>query len=109
MWREADEAQRRRWAGARPGWRAALCGWSPGALFVAAGIAVFLLGNLDMGQVQFGLLAVAAVLVGLAVVAGPWGWRLVRDLADERRERIREASAPRSPRTCTTRCCRRSR
>jgi signal transduction histidine kinase len=93
VWREADEAQRRRWAGAgaRTGWRAALLRVVAGALFVAAGIAVFLLGNLDMGQVQFGLLAVLATLVGVAVITVPWWVRLVRDLGEERRERIREA------------------
>lgn len=93
VWREADEAQRRRWAGAgaRPGWRAALLRVVAGALFVAAGIAVFLLGNLDMGQVQFGLLAVLATLVGVAVITVPWWVRLVRDLGEERSERIREA------------------
>jgi signal transduction histidine kinase len=92
VWREADEAQRRRWAGAgaRTGWRAALLRVVAGALFVAAGIAVFLLGNLDMGQVQFGLLAVLATLVGVAVITVPWWVRLVRDLGEERRERIRE-------------------
>ena len=37
VWREADEAQRRRWAGARPGWRAALLRVVAGALFVAPG------------------------------------------------------------------------
>ena len=91
VWREADEAQRRRWAGARPGWRAALLRVVAGALFVAAGIAVFLLGKLDMGQVQFGLLAVLATLVGAAVITVPWWVRLVRDLGEERSERIREA------------------
>jgi signal transduction histidine kinase len=35
-------------------------------------------------------LAVAAVLVGVAVVAGPWAWRLVRQVTLERRERIRQ-------------------
>ena len=93
VWREADESQRRRWAGAgaRTGWRAALLRVIAGALFVAAGIAVFLLGNLDMGQVQFGLLAVLATLVGAAVITVPWWVRLVRDLGEERSERIREA------------------
>ena len=93
VWREADEAQRRRWAGAgaRTGWRAALLRVVAGALFVAAGIAVFLLGNLDMGQVQFGLLAVLATLVGVAVITVPWWVRLVRDLGEERSERVREA------------------
>ena len=93
VWREADEAQRRRWreGGWRAGWRGALLRVVAGALFVAAGIAVFLLRRLDMGQVQFGLLAVLATLVGVAVITVPWWVRLVRDLGEERRERIREA------------------
>jgi signal transduction histidine kinase len=93
VWREADEAQRRRWTGGgwRSGWRAALLRLVAGTLFVAAGIAVFLLGNLDLGQVQFGLLAVAVTLLGVAVLTVPWWVRLVRDLGEERRERIREA------------------
>ena len=108
VWREADEAQRRRskggagrrggavrtapggggWLG---GWRGTLLRVVAGALFVAAGIAVFLLNRLDLGQVQFGLLAVLATLVGVAVITVPWWVRLVRDLGEERRERIREA------------------
>jgi signal transduction histidine kinase len=88
VWREADEAQRRRWR--RSGRRAALLRVVVGILFVAAGIAVFLLGNLDLGQVQFGLLAAAVTLLGVAVLTVPWWLRLVRDLGEERRERIRE-------------------
>jgi signal transduction histidine kinase len=92
VWREADEAQRRRLTsgGWRAGWRAALLRVITGSLFVATGIAVFLLGRLDLGQVQFGLLAVLATLVGVAVITVPWWVRLVRDLGEERRERIRE-------------------
>ncbi len=93
VWREADQAQRRRWTagGWRSGWRAALLRVVAGVLFVAVGIAVFLLGNLDLGQVQFGVLAVFATLAGVAVLTVPWWVRLVRDLGEERRERIREA------------------
>jgi signal transduction histidine kinase len=96
VWREADESQRRRWtAGARSGvaggGRNALLRVLAGALFVATGIGVFLLGNLDLDQVQFGLLAVLATLVGVAVLTVPWWVRMVRDLGEERRERIREA------------------
>ncbi len=99
VWREADEAQRRRWAaGARSGvtgvagtGRTALIRVVAGALFVAAGIGVFLLGNLDLGQLQFGLLAALATLVGVAVLTVPWWVRLMRDLGEERRERIVEA------------------
>ncbi len=98
VWREADESQRRRWAeGARSGvtgvaggGRAALWRVLAGALFVATGIAVFLFGNLDLGQVQFGLLAVLATLLGVAVLTVPWWVRLMRELGEERRERIVE-------------------
>jgi signal transduction histidine kinase len=89
VWREADQAQRRRWI--RGGWRAALLRVVAGTLFVAAGFAVFLLGKLDLGQVQFGLLAVAVTLVGVGVLTVPWWVRLIRDLGEERRERIRES------------------
>jgi signal transduction histidine kinase len=99
VWREADEAQRRRWAagarsgvtGAAGGGRTALIRVVAGALFVAAGIVVFLLGNLNLGQLQFGLLAVIATIVGVAVLTVPWWVRLARDLGEERRERIVEA------------------
>jgi signal transduction histidine kinase len=95
VWREADQAQRRRWtAGARFGLGG---GWSAvwrviaGAVFVAAGIAVFLFANLALGQIQFALLAIMATLVGVAVITVPWWLKLMRDLGEERRERIVEA------------------
>jgi signal transduction histidine kinase len=96
VWREADEVQRRRWAaGARSqvvgDGRSALWRVLAGAVFVAAGITVFLVGNLQLGQVQFALLAVLATLVGVAVITVPWWLRLVRDLGEERRQRIVEA------------------
>lgn len=92
VWREADEAQRRRWtSGARSGFlggRTALLRVVAGGIFVAAGITVFLLGNLDLGQLQFGVLAVLATLVGVAVLTVPWWVRLARDFGEERRQRI---------------------
>ncbi len=96
VWREADEAQRRRWAkGARTGLaaggRTAVLRVVAGAVFVAGGIAVFLVGNLQLGQVQFALLAVLATLLGVGVITVPWWLKLVRDLGEERRERIVEA------------------
>jgi signal transduction histidine kinase len=99
VWREADEAQRRRWtAGARsgsgvitaPSWRSTALRVVAGAVFVAAGIAVYLLGNIQLGQFQFALLAVLATLVGVAVLTVPWWLRLARELGEERRERIVE-------------------
>jgi signal transduction histidine kinase len=92
VWREADETRRPREAGGRwSGWRMVLLRVVAGTLFVALGIAVFLVGNLDLDQFQFGLLAVLATLAGVAVLTVPWWVRLVRDLGEERRERIREA------------------
>ena len=93
VWREADESQRRRWtAGARAtGGRTGVVRVLAGALFVTAGIAVFLLGNIQLGQVQFALLAVLATLVGVAVITVPWWVRLMRELGEERRERIVES------------------
>ncbi|MEQ3550632.1 PspC domain-containing protein [Pseudonocardia nematodicida] len=95
VWREADEAQRRRWArDARTrvvGGRAALLRSLLGAGLVATGLAVFLVGNLDLGQVRFGLLAALATLLGVAVLTVPWWVRLVRDLGEERRARAVEA------------------
>lgn len=95
VWREADEAQRRRWArDARTrvvGGRAALLRTLLGAGLVLTGVAVFLLGNLDLGQVRFGVLAALATLLGVAVLTVPWWVRLVRDLGEERRARAVEA------------------
>lgn len=99
VWREADSSQRRRWVdGARSGVSGALLGgggWTAvirvltGAVLVAAGIGVVLLRSTSFGQVQFALAAVLATLVGVAVLTVPWWLRLVRDLGDERRARIR--------------------
>ena len=93
VWREADETQRRRWmsgAGAVfGGGRTGVLRVLAGVGLVVAGITVFLLNQVDLGQVQFGLLAVVATLVGVAVLTVPWWLRLVRDLGDERRTRIR--------------------
>jgi signal transduction histidine kinase len=92
VWREADEAQRRRWTrtGTAVGGRTAVLRTIAGVLFVGAGIAVFLLGQLQLGQVQFALLAVVVTLLGVGVITVPWWVRLVRELTEERRERIAE-------------------
>lgn len=99
VWREADESQRRRWrAGARSGVTEVVVGgggWSAairvvaGVALVATGIGVVMLRSGSFGQVQFALIAVAATLVGVAVLTVPFWLRLVRDLGEERSVRIR--------------------
>ncbi|WP_092531174.1 ATP-binding protein [Amycolatopsis arida] len=99
VWREADESQRRRWRdGARSGVSGAVVGgggWSAivrvcaGVALVMTGIAVVLLRSGTFEQVQFALIAVLATLVGVAVLTVPFWVRLVGDLGEERRARIR--------------------
>jgi signal transduction histidine kinase/phage shock protein PspC (stress-responsive transcriptional regulator) len=96
VWREADEQQRRRWKGSGvvgavigSGGRSALWRILTGAVLVITGIAVFLARSVNIDQMQFALLAVIAALVGVAVLTVPFWLRLVRDLGDERKERIR--------------------
>jgi signal transduction histidine kinase/phage shock protein PspC (stress-responsive transcriptional regulator) len=99
VWREADESQRRRWRdGAKDSVAGALLGgggWSAtvrilaGVALVATGIGVVLLRSGTLDQVQFALIAVLATLIGVAVLTVPFWLRMVRDLGDERRARIR--------------------
>ncbi|WP_084175217.1 PspC domain-containing protein [Actinokineospora spheciospongiae] len=90
VWREADQAQRRRVTGAvLGGGRAGGVRVAAGALLVVAGIVIFLLRSIGLDQFQFALLAVLAALAGVAVLTVPWWLRLVRDLGEERRARIR--------------------
>jgi signal transduction histidine kinase len=99
VWREADESQRRRWrAGAKDGFAGAFLGgggWSAairivaGVALVITGIGVVVLRSGSLDQVQFALIAVIATLIGVAVLTVPFWLRLVRDLSDERKARIR--------------------
>ncbi|WP_197320709.1 ATP-binding protein [Saccharomonospora sp. NB11] len=98
VWREADESQRRRWRdGARTGVAGVLGGGGvrpavrvlAGVALVVAGIGVVVFRGGSLDQVQFALIAVLATLVGVAVLTVPFWLRLIRDLGEERRARIR--------------------
>ncbi|HET8590977.1 MAG TPA: PspC domain-containing protein [Nakamurella sp.] len=94
IWREADDSRRARWrrtaAGIVGPSRAALWRVIGGAVLVIGGLSVFAMGQLDFAAARSALIAVLLTLVGVAVITVPWWIRLVRDLGDERRERIRE-------------------
>jgi len=99
VWREADEAQRRKWRDdARTGvsgfvigdGRQARIRVAAGVLLVCVGVTLFLFGQISPALVPSVLIAVLATLVGAAVITVPWWLRLVRDLDDERRARIRD-------------------
>jgi signal transduction histidine kinase len=57
---------------------------------VIAGVTAFLAAHDALAQARAGALAIGATLIGVLLVTGPWLVRLFRELAAERRERIRE-------------------
>jgi signal transduction histidine kinase/phage shock protein PspC (stress-responsive transcriptional regulator) len=99
IWRTADEQERERMAAISPKapWLAAITGGSTlavavrlvvGASVIAVGLIAFLAGQGQLAATVDGLLGVVVVIVGLALIAGPWLWRLWKELEAERRERI---------------------
>lgn len=95
VWREADEAQRRRWRdGARSGvlgksGRSTLIRIAAGVALVALGIGVLVVTTYQLDQIQFTLVAVLATLAGVALLTVPLWIKLVNDLGEERSARIR--------------------
>ena len=99
IWTRSDEADRARWSRLvrrlPEGSQTRVAGTAPrvrlaaGAVLVLAGLWQFLRTNGPGSLRSNAPLAVSATLVGAAVIAGPWFWRLARQLAEERRQRIR--------------------
>jgi phage shock protein PspC (stress-responsive transcriptional regulator) len=87
VWREADEAQRRRWRdGARSGvfgenGRSTLVRIASGVALVALGIGVLLFSTYKLDQIQFALVAVLATLAGVALLTVPLWIKLVNAAA----------------------------
>jgi signal transduction histidine kinase len=69
--------------------RLALLRLAAGTVLVASGVAVFLATQGAFGALRQTMLATAGIVVGVTLVFGPWWWRLGKDLAEERRGRIR--------------------
>jgi signal transduction histidine kinase len=99
IWRTADETERRRMASLSPRapWVAGiagggtLVGWIRvvvGVLVVGAGVIAFLAGQGQLSATLNGLLGLFVVVTGLALILGPWLWRLWRELQSERHQRI---------------------
>lgn len=60
-----------------------------GVMAVIGGIVFFGVANADWHEFGDVALAVLLTIAGLLLIFGPWGWRLGRDLVEERRRRIR--------------------
>ncbi len=100
LWRQADEAQRERWldsTGRIDPMRVVFGhgGWAAYAR-VAAGVGLILLALVlytahggSVGMARDVTVAALLTIAGLAIVIGPWIYRLASDLSDERAERVR--------------------
>ncbi|MBV8305222.1 MAG: PspC domain-containing protein [Acidimicrobiia bacterium] len=95
IWRQADESQRARWAASarapltdRPARLVALQ-LGAGVMLVGVGVVWLLVSQNGVRAATRGLFAVVVAVVGLGLITGPWWWRLARDLAEERRARVR--------------------
>jgi signal transduction histidine kinase/phage shock protein PspC (stress-responsive transcriptional regulator) len=96
IWRQADESQRARWSASarRPllgegDRRVALARLGAGAALVAAGVGGLLAARDGLQAARNGVFALLAAVIGLALLTGPWWWRLATELTEERRERVR--------------------
>jgi signal transduction histidine kinase len=95
LWaRSGEEGSGRSLFGGRPfetvmAARGSLTRLAIGAALILAGMAVFLAANTSLAAAGNMLLAVFVTLGGAALLAGPWVWRMGRELVEERNSRIR--------------------
>ncbi|MDP9101429.1 MAG: PspC domain-containing protein [Actinomycetota bacterium] len=89
VWRQADDAQRQRWRTGAASGRGGLVRLAAGAILLATGLTGFLAFRGQLGAAQRGLESTLVVVLGLALLSGPWWFRMTADLRAERRERIR--------------------
>jgi signal transduction histidine kinase len=100
IWRRADDGQRQRWTDLAPNhpWVAMIVARDRTATtirLVGGGVLVLvgLIGGIastgELSAVRDGLLVGIALLAGAGVVVAPWLVKIVGDLRDEQRERIR--------------------
>ncbi|TQK72606.1 MULTISPECIES: ATP-binding protein [unclassified Nocardioides] len=100
LWRQADEAQRERWLDATGkadpvrlvvgggGW-AAWARIGAGVVLVVVALVLFTLRDGSLTVARDATLAIVLAFFGVAIVLGPFVYRLMSDLTDERAERVR--------------------
>ncbi|UQX02604.1 ATP-binding protein [Streptomyces sp. RerS4] len=91
VWRQADNARRAHWrpATAAHGRLFQAVRALAGVALVGVGLTVFIVVRGSAAQLGNVLTATLAVLVGIALLAGPWLIRMTQDLSEERLMRIR--------------------
>ncbi|MFE2168909.1 PspC domain-containing protein [Streptomyces sp. NPDC059447] len=91
VWRQADNARRDHWgdASGRRGRLFQVARALAGVALVGVGLTVFIVVRGSAAQLGNVLTATLAVLIGVALLAGPWLIRMTQDLSEERLMRIR--------------------
>ncbi|MGW0362079.1 ATP-binding protein [Streptomyces sp. NPDC002990] len=92
VWRQADNARRAHWSAAAAGRDGRLLHAAralAGVALVGVGLTLFIVVRGSAAQLGNVLTATLAVLVGVALLAGPWLIRMTQDLSEERLMRIR--------------------
>jgi signal transduction histidine kinase len=90
VWRQADDARRARWVEMSRGKRFwPLVRGVGGVALVVAGVTAFLVMQGSAEQLGAIMQAALAVLIGIALLAGPYVIRMTQDLSAERMMRIR--------------------
>lgn len=90
VWRQADNARRAQWTGDDRRRRLLqLARGLAGVALVGMGLTVFVVVRGSAAQLGNVLTAALAVIVGVALLAGPWLVRMTQDLSEERLMRIR--------------------
>lgn len=90
VWRQADNARRARWmAVGRRRRTLAIARAGAGVLLVGAGVSGIVVLQGSTSHLSSVLQAALAVLVGVALLAGPYLVRMMQDLSEERLMRIR--------------------
>jgi len=100
LWRQADDAQRERWLDSTGridpmrvvfgsgGW-ASYARVAAGVSLIVIALVLYSVRNGSIGMARDVLIASLLTIIGLAIVIGPWIYRLASDLSDERAERVR--------------------
>jgi signal transduction histidine kinase len=91
-WSLIDESRRTRWARrtfSNEDLRGTLIRLALGGVLMTIGLGLYLRSIDAVALVGGVVLAVLMTIAGLGLILGPWVWRLITQLGEERRERIR--------------------
>lgn len=88
IWRQVDDRRLSHWVVETSGWQAATR-VALGGLLVVMALGYFAISSSGWSVAADVASALGVALLGVALLLGPWIYRLTHDLSEERRERIR--------------------